>query len=316
MSENSPPSSPPRGSRARLHPVVRAVLYLVTYFLSLLAIQVPIGALWLGLNLTANGPVDDMVARLQMDILSPAWLLPLSVLQFLAILAITYLFRRFIDRQSLQGLGLDRRRGWVSELLAGAGLGLGVMAVIFVLQWVSGWARISLTGEPSDTALLGLLAYVIIFLAVAGSEELMFRGYLLQTLEEWPGVIPAVIVSSVLFGVFHGLNPNVNVLALAQLILAGLVFAYTYLVTRRLWLPIALHFAWNFFQGPVFGFPVSGVPSGGLFSVEPAGPTLITGGAFGPEGGLSGLIGLGLIAFAVWRWKGRWLLPQRCSAGH
>jgi hypothetical protein len=144
------------------------------------------------------------------------------------------------------------------------------------------------------------------FLLVALGEELVFRGYLLVNLREGIGPVLALALTSLLFGLFHSLNPNFNLLALVNITLAGAALGYGWLVTGSLWLPMAYHFSWNFFQGPVFSLPVSGVRYGGLLAVADRGTApLITGAAFGPEGGLVGTLAL-LLAFpAFWLW-GRW----------
>ena len=132
------------------------------------------------------------------------------------------------------------------------------------------------------------------------------RGYIFQNVEEWLGSAVALLITSFLFGLFHILNPNASLVAVLNVGLSGLAFGYAYLVTRRLWLPIAFHFAWNFFEGPVFGFPVSGLDMGGLL-VTGMGPdgSVITGGAFGPEAGLTG-VGATLVALAlIWLWTKR-----------
>jgi membrane protease YdiL (CAAX protease family) len=177
------------------------------------------------------------------------------------------------------------------------------MALIFATLWAMDWATVRWTTAPLTEIALNLALYAVTYAAVGGAEELIFRGYLLQTLQEWPGTAWAVGISSFVFGFFHACNPHVAPLALVHLVVAGLVFAYAYLVTRRLWLAIAMHFSWNFCQGPVFGFPVSGLTSSGLFTVIPTGPELATGGAFGPEAGLTGLAALILIALVLWLWN-------------
>jgi len=102
------------------------------------------------------------------------------------------------------------------------------------------------------------------------------------------------------------LNPNFNLFAALNIALAGVAFCYAYLITGNLWLPLAFHFSWNFFQGPVFSFPVSGMISGGLLltQVSQAG-SAITGGAFGPEGGLTGLGAQLLGLLILWLWAKR-----------
>jgi membrane protease YdiL (CAAX protease family) len=108
-----------------------------------------------------------------------------------------------------------------------------------------------------------------------------------------------------LFALAHLANPGSSPVAVLGLFFAGLLLAAGYLATSRLWLPIGLHLSWNFCQGPVFGFPVSGFAAPSLLAVEPVGPEALTGGPFGPEASLIGilaeLIGIGLI----WLWAGR-----------
>ena len=112
-----------------------------------------------------------------------------------------------------------------------------------------------------------------------------------------------MIGSSAIFSLLHLFNPGASIPALIGLFAAGLLFAYAYLATRQLWLPIGLHLSWNLSEGPIFGFPVSGLPGQGLLEVDVSGPALITGGAFGPEAGLVGLLGVGIAAtmIAVWQ---------------
>jgi hypothetical protein len=95
-----------------------------------------------------------------------------------------------------------------------------------------------------------------------------------------------VLLSSAFFALAHWFNPNLDWLGLLGLFAAGLFLAYGYLRTRQLWLPIGLHLGWNFFEGTLFGFPVSGQYHYQLIRQTVTGPELITGGAFGPEAGL------------------------------
>ena len=141
--------------------------------------------------------------------------------------------------------------------------------------------------------------------AVALGEELVFRGYIQTNLQEGAGLPVALTLSSVLFGLFHALNPNVTRLGLLNIALAGVALGYGYAATKNLWLPIAYHLAWNFVQGPILGLPVSGMRYGGLLTVIDRGARpLITGGAFGPEGGILGTLVL-LTTLPIFWWWGR-----------
>jgi hypothetical protein len=106
----------------------------------------------------------------------------------------------------------------------------------------------------------------------------------------------AVLLSSIVFGVMHALNPNAGILSTLNITLAGAMLAFPFVITGRLALSIGLHIGWNFFQGGIFGFPVSGVRArNSLAQIDQAGPAWLTGGSFGPEAGLLGLAGLTII---------------------
>jgi uncharacterized protein len=113
-----------------------------------------------------------------------------------------------------------------------------------------------------------------------------------------------LVLSSVVFGVLHGNNPNATAFSTINLALAGVLLGLGYVLTGQLAIPIGIHITWNFFQGNVFGFPVSGGQFGAatVVATEQGGPPIWTGGAFGPEGGLLGLLVMfaGCIAILAW----------------
>ena len=129
--------------------------------------------------------------------------------------------------------------------------------------------------------------WLVIFLIVGWQEELLSRGYHLQTLESGTNLFWAVLLSSSVFGTLHIFNPGATWISTVGIILAGFFLALPFVLTRQLWLSIGLHIGWNFFEGVVFGFPVSGLAN--IYPVlrhTVTGPELWTGGAFGPEAGL------------------------------
>jgi membrane protease YdiL (CAAX protease family) len=182
-------------------------------------------------------------------------------------------------------------------LLAGA-----MQASVFGTAWAAGWLHIEgfvwQTHTPREIV-LSFLSVTVVFALVGWYEELLARGYWLQNLSEGLNRPLAVLVSSSVFAVGHAGNPNVTWVALLGLVGAGLLLAWAYLRTGRLWLAMGIHFGWNFFEGPVFGFPVSGVETMPLLEITVSGPALWTGGQFGPEAGLVLLPALALSALAI-----------------
>jgi membrane protease YdiL (CAAX protease family) len=292
----------------RLHPGWRVTLYFIVTLVGMLLTQAPIAILYIAYLNFSGLPLEAVL--LEIERLPLALTLPVAVVELGVILPLTYLFRRFLDRQSFTSLGFARRRGWLWEIGLGVILGFVLMGAIFLFEWAGGWLTVGdglWRFQALGSAMLMLLGYLVLFILAGASEEIMFRGYILQNLREWPGTVWAVVISSILFSLVHGLNPHFSLFAALNIILAGVAFCYAYLITGNLWLPLAFHFSWNFFQGPVFSFPVSGVISGGLLltQVSQAG-SAITGGAFGPEGGLTGLGAQLLGLLILWLWaKGR-----------
>jgi len=224
-----------------------------------------------------------------------------TALSYPGIWLATWLAQRFLTRAAFADLGFQRPPGWEAEMLFGVALGAGLMLAIFALEAGLGWVQIVgfAWQEGALNAVKALALGLGLYIAVAFTEELMVRGYILQTLAEGLPLGLAVPISSVIFGLLHASNPNASWVSTLNLVIAGIFLALGYVVTRRLWLPIGLHFGWNFFQGTLLGFPVSGTESPTLIRQIESGPDLITGGAFGPEAGLTGLvaslIGIGLI---------------------
>jgi membrane protease YdiL (CAAX protease family) len=180
-----------------------------------------------------------------------------------------------------------------------------MMGVIFVVQALAGWADAEWAPASARAmaAVVGLAA--LQFLVAAFLEEIAFRGYMYQVLMQGITVIPATLVLALGFALAHGGNPNVTIFALVNIGLASVWLSLAYLRTRSLWLPTALHFSWNFSQTTIFGFPTSGIrPVGSTLTLlDQSGPDWLTGGAFGPEGGL---LGSRVLAAACW-----WLFTTR-----
>ncbi len=218
-----------------------------------------------------------------------------QISELLAIALSVFLARRFLDKRSFSSLGLKLDKWMILDVLAGIAITFFMMGTIFLIEWGLGWLAIEGFAWQTDdilTVLGGTLGMLVVFILVGWNEELLSRGYHLQTLASGINLFWGVLISSAVFGLLHLGNPNATWVSVAGIFLAGLFLASGYLMTKQLWLPIGLHIGWNFFEGVGFGFPVSGLDIYHLTRITVSGPELWTGGAFGPEAGLVLLPGL------------------------
>jgi hypothetical protein len=235
--------------------------------------------------------VVAMLALMYLGIQSDTLNLLIAILPtFFGFILATFLARRFLDRRSFASLGLQlHRRAWL-DIGVGILISASMMGTILFLEVLLGWAHLDGFAwqiEPAWTVLVGFLASLGIFLLVGVHEEIFSRGYQLQNLVEGLNLPWGVLLSSVIFAALHLGNPHaVWYTALPGLLAAGLFLAFGWVRTRELWLPIGLHIGWNLFEGPVFGFPVSGLTTTRILLQTATGPVWFTGGEFGPEAGL------------------------------
>lgn len=304
-----------RRPRALWRLLAQAVIFQAAAFLFF----APLAAVWsvAGSTETFSGGSVAALAG------SPAVLLLGSVSSLGAVILSLWLAARFMDRRPFRDFGFHLDGGWWLDLLFGLTLGAALMTGIFLVEISLGWVRVEGTFEsnlPGTPFWISLALPVVIFLCVGIYEEMFSRGYQLRNMAEGlnysflgPGgaIVAAWVLSSAIFGVLHLGNPNATLLSAFNITLAGLMLGAGYVLTGELAIPIGLHITWNFFQGNVFGFPVSGLkPVGATFiSTEQGGPELWTGGAFGPEAGLldpiATLTGITLITLWVRFRRGR-----------
>jgi len=251
-----------------LPPIPRALLFLILLFL-----------FWIFLPKAVAYCAPSLRGREQLALL--------YALLGAAVLAESGLLIRALDRRSFRTIGLWFYPGWWKELACGIGIGAALIGLVVAILVVLGAIRYAgLSGPPKEMLSGFEVAAGILFLAAA-FEELAFRGYGFQRLVEAFGALGAVVVFSGLFGLVHLLNPGATMLSTASTALSGVLLSVAYLKTRALWLPIGLHWAWNFFMGPILSLPISGLDFGPtLLRVQISGATWLTGGAYGPEGGV------------------------------
>jgi len=180
----------------------------------------------------------------------------------------------------------------LSGLVLGSVIGLLMMAALMGVLVVTGAYDVDVVGDAPAWTGFGLA------LQAAVTEELWMRALLFRLLRRVVGPVPAFAVAALVFGALHLLKPGANLVAGATVVVAGLMFCALYVLTGRLWVPIELHFAWNFAQGYLFGAAVSGHDLGGSVAVSTASPGVaawLTGGAFVPEASVFALLLVGSV---------------------
>jgi membrane protease YdiL (CAAX protease family) len=229
----------------------------------------------------------------------------------LAVLVYAWVVRRTERRAPAE----VARAGAAARLARGALIGAGMFAaVIGNIALIGGY---HVHGLGSVTGALGLFGFMA---AAATTEELLFRGVLFRIVEERLGTWLSLLLTGLVFGLMHLANPDATLWgALAITIEAGFMLAACYAATRNLWVPIGLHFGWNFAAGGIFSAVVSGNgASKGLLDATTSGPALLTGGDFGPEGSLYTVLA-GLLLTLVFLWlahrRGHIVPRRRRSAG-
>ncbi len=235
-------------------------------------------------------------------------------------LAVAWALGRWLDRRRFAEFGFHLDRAWWLDLGAGLVLGAASFSAVFLVQWAAGWIEITSVAQSQfEGTFAGAAASILLAMVAVGiNEELVFRGYQIRNLVEGlllragsrKGLVAALLITSAFFGVMHLPNPNVSLPGWANVVLAGLLLGWAYVLTGQLALPIGVHITWNFCELFVYGFATSGLPSmGWLLGSELNGPGLWTGGAFGPEAGLVVTVLLlvdGLLISAWVKLSGRW----------
>lgn len=200
---------------------------------------------------------------------------PLAIVLGAALIGLYVLLVRLLERRR----AAEARPDAVAAA-TGTVLGFGLCSGVFVLLWLIGIA-----GWQGLSAHFDLIPALVGSMIAAIGEELALRGGAFRILEDTFGTTAALAGSAALFGLLHAVNPGATAVSTVAIALeAGVLLAAAYALARNLWLPIGIHFGWNFTVGGVFGAAVSGFAGNkGVFSVALAGPTLLSGGKFGPE---------------------------------
>ena len=214
----------------------------------------------------------------------------------IGVLLLLWILMRFVDKEPFVKLGFSLK-GKINDIILGMTLGLLLMAVGYTTLVLLG--EIKFIGFNYDLKSIVLL--FLLFIAVSVVEETYVRGYVLKNLLKSFNPIISLIISSAIFSLLHFLNPNVNFIALTELFIAGILLGISYVYTKNLWFPIALHLSWNFFQ-VMFGFNVSGMDTYSLIEFEIIENNNINGGDFGFEGSYLSILFSLIMMYFLWKY--------------
>ena len=208
-------------------------------------------------------------------------MLLMMVSQLFGTLFTVWLFQKFVNRESFTSIGLEFS-GYKDDFVSGLLLGVGLIVLGFGTLYIFNFLSVA----SIQFSLIDQLFYLSLFAVVSLNEEIAIRGYILQNLSSSFNKYIALVLSSLVFMIMHIGNPNMSAVPLFNLFLAGLLLGVYCIHKNNLWFPIGAHITWNYFQGPVLGFEVSGNDVDSIFIQSLSGSELISGGEFGFEGSI------------------------------
>jgi len=209
----------------------------------------------------------------------------LFLIQCIVMIFFVVLFWKVWDKRKLSDIGFTNiKSGW-KDLCIGLLMGAISFTIVASILLLTNSVELSNNfSQPNFSS--ALITQLIIFIFVGINEELFSRGYCMTVLKQTKKSWIPVVVSAVIFALMHSMNEGITLLAYINLFLFGIVMAYLFIKTKNIWMCIGYHITWNYFQGNIFGFLVSGNTTDSIYSIKTVNPNLINGGSFGPEGGL------------------------------
>jgi len=198
--------------------------------------------------------------------------------------AFTYIF--FYKKYEKREIGEFSSKGLLKNTILGVLIGTTVQGLTIIVIYF--WGNFQIISVNPFSSIITPFA---IAFSVAIFEEILLRGIIFRIVEEKLGSYISFAISAIIFGAVHLLNPDSSVISSICIGIVGFVFGASYIYSRSLWLPIAIHFSWNFVQSGIFGAITSGnEKTSSLFNTNISGAELITGGAFGPEGTIQAIL--------------------------
>ena len=251
---------------------LRALLIILPFFIIVGIFQI-FGLLIAGVDYT--NPESEQTSTQQLII---------SFFNLAGTFLLLWVFMKFLDKEPLVDLGFQYKNRLI-DVIVGILIGFIIMTIGYnLLVYLNEIVFLKVNFDFKE-----LFIVTLIFAIVAVVEESLFRGYILKNLMVSFNKYFALIISSILFSLMHSFNQNVDLFSFFNLFLAGILLGMSYIYTKNLWFPIALHFSWNLFQS-LLGFNVSGRDSYSIIDFQLNESNLINGGAFGFEGSYLAII--------------------------
>ena len=256
---------------------LRAVLFFISFFIFVTLFDLAgIAIVSLVTEFSFKEYISDTALLMENKMM-----LLMMICQLAGTIFTVWLFQRFINREAFTSIGLEFS-GYKDDFISGLLIGFGLIVIGFGILLIFNFISIA----SLQFSFIDQLFYLCLFAVVSLNEEIAMRGYILQNLSSSFNKYIALALSSLVFMVMHIGNPNMSAIPLFNLFLAGLFLGIYCIHRKNLWFPIGAHFTWNYFQGPVLGFEVSGNVVDSIFIQSLAGSDLITGGQFGFEGSI------------------------------
>lgn len=266
----------------------KILLTYIIFFILTLLLSIPVNFIMITNMILSNGTneIDMNLIQAQIMNINNLFGFLTILMQELAMIIVPLLMWKFVDKKKLKYMGLPNIRYYLKDLLVGLLFGAMCMTIIFILIILFGNGSLAYSILKPQFS-ISLLTNLVLFILVGLGEEILNRGYIMSVLKQTKNIYIIFILPSLVFSLIHLGNPNFSILACINIFLVGLLFAYMFIKSNNIFMPIGFHISWNYFQGNVFGFRVSGLEQVGLYQTNIKSENIINGGFFGPEGGLA-----------------------------
>lgn len=275
----------------RLRSGLRFTIFLLTFFI--LAIFLGLSAITL-LSSLSIGFTQNSIAGMVVNFGSYTF----------AAIFLGWVFGKLFEDVPFRALGVWFTKNWFKDLSLGLFFGVFSILLAALIAYIFGGTRFESNQTSGRSAIyITLGATFLIFTVGAIAEEVLFRGYMLQTFSRSKLFNVGLILTSFLFASAHNQNPGANYMTWLNTFLAGIWLAVAYYKTRNLWFPFGVHFAWNWVQGAFLGINVSGLSelaSAPILRVSEVGDNFVSGGDYGLEGGISCTVALIIATAAIY----------------